>query len=66
MSDTAWVVGGGFASVVLCLIAFWRLITHEIRREFGAFRSEIQTLRKTRVRDGYPVRSHYRQDRLGR
>ena len=25
MSDTAWVVGGGFASVVLCLIAFWRV-----------------------------------------
>ena len=60
MSDTAWVVGGGFASVVLCLIAFWRLITREIRSEFRAFRLEIQTVRRTRTHTGAAAPSRVR------
>ncbi|MXX33267.1 MAG: hypothetical protein F4087_04365 [Gemmatimonadetes bacterium] len=46
MSDTAWLVGGGFASVVLCLIAFWRLIKTEIRQEVGVLRTEFRTMRE--------------------
>ena len=46
MSDTAWLVGGGFASVVLCLIAFWRLIKTEIRQEVGVLRAEFRTMRE--------------------
>lgn len=42
MSDTAWIASGAFASVLLCLIGFCRLIIYEIRREFRALRLEIR------------------------
>ena len=46
MNQAAWVGVGGLATIVLSLIALWRLLKNEIAREVGALRREFTTLRE--------------------
>ena len=46
MNQTAWVGVGGVATIVLSLVAFWRLLKNEIAKEVGALRREFTTLRE--------------------